>query len=308
MDGDGRIDFFEFVRALGEPESSQDCEDEDEDTLGSSAPSLEPSEKTSFIKTVITSPVESPVAATAPLKSSIDSDVPVSTSAPLPPSTAVSRPTGRQLNAPKTRSTRPYRSVSPDPTSLQKPQTGPMFERLRSPSLKEAGSLNFLAQKAQERRPSLRTCYVSDEVARISRASFRESYNALAKPNQKSNPDSPSAGSKSPFALDFSSLEALRESYRKLACLTNELNGNGSAEATVRDEDDARLAKNNRRDSRSTAAEQSFDIESDYDFEHSDGDADDLDSDARALSYQAIPGFGPSAFYLSKVQLDFPNG
>lgn len=106
-------------------------------------------------------------------------------------------------------------------------------------------------------------------------------------------------------------METLRESYRKLASLTNELNGKDSAESTVRDEN-ARLAKDYRRDSRLTkstglnAVEQSFDIESD--FEHSDGDVDDLDSDARALSYQAIPGFGTSAFYLSKVQLDYPNG
>lgn len=307
VDGDGRIDFFEFVHALGEPESSQDCDDEDDE---SSAPSVEQPEKTSFIKTVITSPVESPVTAIGTLSALISSTdaQPQASSHEVIASQFTTRPTGRKLNAPKTRLTRPYRSISPEPTSLEKPQTSPQFERLRSPSLKEAGSLNFLAQKAQERRPSLRTCYVSDEVARISRASFRESYNAIAKPNQKS--DSPSPGEKSPFALDFSSLESLRESYKKLACLTNDLNGKDSEES---DEQLAgrRGSANSLRLNKSAgvnAAEQSFDIESDMDFEQSDGDVDDLDADLNAPSYQAIPGFGKSAFYLSKVQLDYPNG
>lgn len=30
VDGDGKIDFYEFVHALGEPEDSQDNEDDDE--------------------------------------------------------------------------------------------------------------------------------------------------------------------------------------------------------------------------------------------------------------------------------------
>lgn len=30
VDGDGKIDFYEFVHALGEPEDSQDIEEEDE--------------------------------------------------------------------------------------------------------------------------------------------------------------------------------------------------------------------------------------------------------------------------------------
>lgn len=30
VDGDGRIDFYEFVHALGEPEDSQENEDDDE--------------------------------------------------------------------------------------------------------------------------------------------------------------------------------------------------------------------------------------------------------------------------------------
>lgn len=38
VDGDGRIDFYEFVRALGEPEESQDCEDDDESTSPSQTP------------------------------------------------------------------------------------------------------------------------------------------------------------------------------------------------------------------------------------------------------------------------------
>lgn len=32
VDGDGRIDFYEFVHALGEPEDSQENEDEEENT------------------------------------------------------------------------------------------------------------------------------------------------------------------------------------------------------------------------------------------------------------------------------------
>lgn len=32
VDGDGRIDFYEFVHALGEPEDSQENDDEDVDT------------------------------------------------------------------------------------------------------------------------------------------------------------------------------------------------------------------------------------------------------------------------------------
>lgn len=34
VDGDGRIDFYEFVRALGEPEDSDDLDDEDADGAG----------------------------------------------------------------------------------------------------------------------------------------------------------------------------------------------------------------------------------------------------------------------------------
>lgn len=30
VDGDGKIDFYEFVHALGEPEDSQEIEEEDE--------------------------------------------------------------------------------------------------------------------------------------------------------------------------------------------------------------------------------------------------------------------------------------
>lgn len=30
VDGDGRIDFYEFVHALGEPEDSQEIEEDDE--------------------------------------------------------------------------------------------------------------------------------------------------------------------------------------------------------------------------------------------------------------------------------------
>lgn len=37
VDGDGKIDFYEFVHALGEPEDSQDV-DEDDDLYTSSAP------------------------------------------------------------------------------------------------------------------------------------------------------------------------------------------------------------------------------------------------------------------------------
>ena len=32
VDGDGRIDFYEFVHALGEPEDSQENDDDDENT------------------------------------------------------------------------------------------------------------------------------------------------------------------------------------------------------------------------------------------------------------------------------------
>ena len=32
VDGDGRIDFYEFVHALGEPEDSQEVDEEDENT------------------------------------------------------------------------------------------------------------------------------------------------------------------------------------------------------------------------------------------------------------------------------------
>lgn len=32
VDGDGKIDFYEFVHALGEPEDSQENDDEDEIT------------------------------------------------------------------------------------------------------------------------------------------------------------------------------------------------------------------------------------------------------------------------------------
>lgn len=38
VDGDGRIDFYEFVHALGEPEDSQDNEDEEENIETSPLP------------------------------------------------------------------------------------------------------------------------------------------------------------------------------------------------------------------------------------------------------------------------------
>lgn len=37
VDGDGRIDFYEFVHALGEPEDSQEI-DEDDDFINSPLP------------------------------------------------------------------------------------------------------------------------------------------------------------------------------------------------------------------------------------------------------------------------------
>lgn len=41
VDGDGKIDFYEFVHALGEPEDSQEIEEED-DILTSPLPTPKP--------------------------------------------------------------------------------------------------------------------------------------------------------------------------------------------------------------------------------------------------------------------------
>lgn len=46
VDGDGRIDFYEFVHALGEPEDSQDNDEEDDNTT---SPLLSPKSVTSLV-------------------------------------------------------------------------------------------------------------------------------------------------------------------------------------------------------------------------------------------------------------------
>lgn len=46
VDGDGRIDFYEFVHALGEPEDSQENDEEDENTT---SPLLTPKSVTSLV-------------------------------------------------------------------------------------------------------------------------------------------------------------------------------------------------------------------------------------------------------------------
>lgn len=46
VDGDGRIDFYEFVHALGEPEDSQDLDEEEENTT---SPLLSPKSVTSLV-------------------------------------------------------------------------------------------------------------------------------------------------------------------------------------------------------------------------------------------------------------------
>lgn len=46
VDGDGRIDFYEFVHALGEPEDSQENDEEDENTT---SPLLTPKSVNSLV-------------------------------------------------------------------------------------------------------------------------------------------------------------------------------------------------------------------------------------------------------------------
>lgn len=292
VDGDGRIDFFEFARVLGEPDNNSDDDyDDDDDEDDDDEANQQTHMKMSTVRTIITSPIDSPRAS-------------VSTDDIQPSTSSVNRPTARQMEPAKGKpASRPYRSVSPNPKSAPRRLSNPFYERLRSPSLKESlltSSTQMLSSPMaipHERRPSR----ISDEVARLSEVSFRESYNAIAKPDT----------AKSPYALDFSSLDALRESYKTLVELTN-----GDAD----DAEGSETADSSRRCSTANTEYQrkrslirhetmaSFDI---VDVAEDDTDTggsappNDADPGTFVLAYEAVPGFVSGAFYMARESLQW---
>lgn len=339
VDGDGRIDFLEFARALGEPDNnSQDCEDEEEDdedekygdgcmkSLNSSAATAaallaeQPAiMRSPMVRTIITSPADSPRASMSaddfeqgPSSEARANAQSPTASNPLPRG---NRATVRQMHPAKAKSpNRPYRSVSPNPTPSSRRLSNPFYERLRSPSLKDSlldtssQLLSSSATVSQERRPSLRTFHISEEVARLSKASFRESYNAIAKPNQKRDPDSPSSGTKSPYALDFSSLQALRESYKALVKLTGDQGVDGGEVTT---NSSRRSSTNEYRRKRSPVGDtviDTFDIldasEDEAGADGSEASRAEVDPASYILAYRSVPGFDSGAFYMARMPLD----
>lgn len=316
VDGDGKIDFYEFVHALGEPENSEEC---DEDDDGQETPPRTPSpfnqspNKSPVVKTFVTSPADTPKQKNAPVELdatisqvdlvhdyepmagpskdhnseskttavlSKDHNIRKSTPEPKLPT----RPTARQPHSPKAKSSSrsTSRSVSPDPASY-KSLGNPITERARSPSLKESNSLNlFVGAGPDKARRLSRVGLVSEEVALISKASFRESYNAMVKPKQKSPT--------SEFTLNLTELRAM-------AGLAGEKNRQDMA---LHQRREYHLDSPNTRGSSYDLSmlHESFDIDGDEDIKF-----DEIVPDGPMLSYEPVPGFGASAFYLSKQAL-----
>lgn len=337
VDGDGRIDFYEFVNALGEPENSCD-EDEDDDDGFAQTPQLDSDQptptKSPVVKTVVTSPIDSPknfnstsnFSQQQPSTSKIDwsarssaneSPVPGSSKDTSPNlSNSMAGPSKEQTSSPESkspirstarqqRSSRPSsrpnsRSVSPDPNFSQKPMVNSIYERRRSPSVIDPlpGTSSLQVNLAQDRsRRSSRAGLISEEVALLSKASFRESYNAMVKPNQKSNADSQASESRSPFTLGISDITTLR-------ALVGQID---DIKATDEHKFQEQLGRN------STLAEASFDLGDSDDIDNYfkigndqiiDDISDPIDVDASVLNYQPIPGFEMSAFFLAKDNLD----
>lgn len=336
VDGDGRIDFYEFVNALGEPENSCDEDDDDDDgvaeppqiDLDNQSPTKSP-----VVKTVVTSPIESPKNFKATLRAmenfsqqqpstsksdwsarSSSNESPVAgSSKDVSPniSNAMGNPFKEQTSSPESKSpsrstgrqqrSRPSsRSVSPDPNFSQKSIANSIYERRRSPSLKDPlqGPSSLQVNPAQDRsRRTSRAGLISEEVAMLSKASFRESYNAMVKPNQKSNPDSPASDARSPFTLGISDITTLR-------ALVGQIDD-------LKSTDDHKFQEHLRRNS--SLAEASFDIDDTDDINNyfkigRDPTVDDvsepIDANGSMLAYQPIPGFEMSAFYLTKDTID----
>lgn len=319
VDGDGKIDFYEFVHALGEPENSEDCDEDDdvhETPPRTPSPFNQSPNKTPLIKTVVTSPADTPIKKNAPEEldadiSHVDNARETLQSEPIagpskernaeaksvtgsirehnarkstPEPKMSPRSTARQSHSPKAKSSSrsTSRSVSPDPGSY-KSLGNPINERARSPSLKESNSLNLFVNSGldKSRRPS-RVALVSEEVALLSKASFRESYNAMVKPKQKSPT--------SEFTLNLTELRAM-------AGLADEKN---KQDLLLNQRRNSYLESPNRRGSNCelNMLHDSFDIGGDEDIE-----IEEFQLDGPMLSYQRVPGFGASAFYLSKDAL-----
>lgn len=291
VDGDGKIDFYEFVHSLGEPENSQDDDDDDgEDAVCLIGSSLN-------VPSVTTSEAE-----LKQVKVTVCEDPPVGLSKRRSLSESLNYST-TQLNTPNSRSAsrRGSRSASPDSASLQKPFGGNIYDRARSPSLKEPVSSSFLSSNIDvPRRPSLRSTLVSEEVAMISRASFRESYNAMVKPKDKVSTEVQPIDNQIGLNLNIPELEALRVSYRALAGLGDQMNeqSNFSESGRRRSSHTLKVLQGGGRD----FATESFDLDDDV---ADDGlvDSEDLDMISPKLTYRPVPGFSDSAFYLSRDDL-----
>lgn len=317
VDGDGRIDFYEFAHALGEPENSEDCDDDDDDDKTLPRTPSPTSDKTPVVTTVITSPIDTPKQKDAPQqldfpqvehitgRDIFDDPVPGPSKdtntvsklvnstpfkehtirKPSPEPRASPRPTARQSHSPKPSSRPTSRSVSPDPNSSRS-LSNSVYERARSPSLKDQGASNLLGYQDRSRRTS-RVSLVSEEVALISKASFRESYNAMVKPKQKSNPDSPT----SEFTLNLSELRAMAGLADAAKKASNQYKLSNPNDHDFSDSPEKRNSKL----SDLTFLRESFDIGDNDEFE-----MEESETDSALLTYKPVPGFGESAFYLSK--------
>lgn len=305
VDGDGKIDFYEFVHSLGEPENSQDDDEDDVDDADVLISS------TFTVPSVTTSEIES-----QEVKVAMHEEIPVGLSKRRSLSESITCNT-TLLSTPNSRSNsrRGSRSASPETSSLQRPFGANVYDRARSPSLKEPVSTSFLSGNIPDtqRRPSLRSTLVSEEIAMISRASFRESYNAMVKPKDtKSSEDG--------LNLNIPELEALRASYRALSEIGDQTNDDSSQSQKLTEQNSVvtggaaqrrmsynlptvKIFQTIGRD----FARESFDLddETDHTDVHEILENPELSAISPQLTYRQIPGFGASAFYLSREELQY---
>lgn len=360
VDGDGRIDFYEFVNALGEPENTDDEEEDDEDGDNAANVDDSPSQTSKpVVKTVITSPVESPKALVfnAPPMAEDDNNVETEAGtsksssnkvnepaiAVIPaeqPKSRPNRPTARQRQQQQPRSrptSRPLsRSVSPDPAqkaSISSNNTA-AYERRRSPSLKDTATghsnLDVKDGEGSCRRLS-RSGLISEEIYQIGRASFRESYNAIVKPSQKSDPDSPTSETNL-YMMGISDMEAFRalmhgknrnrsdsrnetkfevETEQKQEALSDHSEGDSRRDEYRRNS--GHVSPSYARSSRvdRNMMDESFDIDDknhsiEFEVEETvEADGTEIAPYQGDVAYRPIPGFESTAFYLTRLELPF---
>lgn len=338
VDGDGKIDFYEFVNALGEPENT-DEDDDDDDECDDEV------DATSIIKTVITSPLDSPhPGAIENVKSSVPNDAQAGPSkSPIKkanePFTVTVQPKGTKRTSTRQHKSRPpsrpmSRSVSPDPA--HKSVGNSLYERRRSPSLKDAAAnqsnLDVKSGEGNSRRLS-RSGLISEEIAQIGRASFRESYKAIVKPTHDSNPDSPTsktylytsgisdmaafralmnqshdknrtvAKDEATEVGDSVATEETKGETENLTSSEHHFESSGSLPSNTRS---ARLFERN-------VMEDSFDIGGEDVLDNGEFEIEEIDEpivddipDIGEIAYKQIPGFVSTAFYLCRTELAFP--